>query len=53
MLLSNEELFDLKGGAASVSGTFLNSISRIIGSLLDLGRTIGSAFRYKKSNLTC
>ena len=52
--MSYQELIKVIGGKSSnVSGTLLNSISKLIETILDLGRSIGSAIRYKKSNLTC
>ncbi len=52
-VLNDYDLLYLKGGSSSVSGTLLNSISRLITSLLDLGRTIGSAIRYGRSKMIC
>lgn len=49
MVLTDNELLFIKGGA--VSSTFLNAISRLITTVLDLGRTIGSTiYRYKTGN---
>lgn len=53
MIISNEELNNVIGGASNISGTLINSIVKLIETLLDLGRSIGSAVRYKKSNITC
>lgn len=50
--LSEYELNCLIGGA-SISGTLLNSVSKLITTLLDLGRTIGSSIRYWKSGKSC
>ena len=49
MLLTELELIDIKGGASSgITSTFLNSVARLITTILDLGRTIGSSIaRYK------
>ncbi len=50
-MLSCNELFEIKGGAFSLSATLLNSIARIITTILDLGRTVGSSVsRYKNRN---
>lgn len=53
MIISNEELSKTIGGAASLSGTFINSVIKAFSLIIDFGRTIGSAIRYKKSGLTC
>ena len=42
--LNNEELFTVNGGA-SITGTLINAFARGINSLLDLGRSLGSAVR--------
>lgn len=49
--MSNQELFEIKGGA--VSGNFLNYLSKLITTILDIGRTIGSAIAYMKKGKTC
>ena len=53
MIVSNEELSNIYGGATSVSGTFINSVIKAFSLIIDFGRTIGSAIRYKTSKLTC
>ena len=50
---SETELMNIYGGSSSLSGTLINSISKLITTLLDLGRTIGSAINYSKNNKTC
>lgn len=52
MELTRQELTNIKGGANSI-GTIINSISKIITVVLDLGRTVGSTIRYAKSKYTC
>jgi len=49
--MSKEELFLVNGGA--VSGNFLNYLSKLITTILDIGRTIGSAINYMKNGRTC
>ena len=44
MRLSNQELIIISGGL-SLSGTLINSISRGINSLLEVGRSLGTAIR--------
>ena len=50
--LNESELNYIVGGA-SLSGTLLNSVSKLINTLLDLGRTVGSSIRYWRSKKTC
>ena len=40
-------------GGASLSGTLINAVSKLINTLLDLGRNVGSAIRYLRSGKTC
>ena len=51
--MSNVELINVIGGGASISGTFINSICKFITTILDLGRTIGSALYYAKNGKSC
>ena len=53
MIVSNDELNTIIGGASSISGTFINSVIKAFSLIIDFGRTIGSAIRYKTSGLTC
>ena len=50
--LKNNELFDIDGGV-SISGTFINSITRGIDTILDMGRSVGSAIRRIGSGNVC
>ena len=48
-ILDEKTLVKIKGG--SISSTMLNAVSRLITTILELGRTIGSSiYRYKKKN---
>lgn len=52
--MSKDELLNVYGGASSLSsGSFWNSIVRVLTIFLELGRNIGSAISYKKNNKTC
>lgn len=53
MILSSDEMINTIGGATKFSGTFINSITKALSFVFELGKTIGSAIRYKRSNLTC
>lgn len=51
MRLKEMELYEIRGGA--VSSTLLNSIARLITTVLDLGRTVGSSIRRIYSKNYC
>lgn len=53
MKLTNEELNTIIGGGSSLSGTFINSLIKAFELILDFGRTIGSAIRFKTSSYMC
>lgn len=50
--LRKDELFDICGGI-SISGTLISSLTKGITTLLDLGRSLGSAIRRIGSNKLC
>ena len=50
--LGNDDLKIICGGA-SVSGNFLNYLSKLINTVFDIGRSIGSAINYSKNKRTC
>ena len=50
MVLKDVQLFEIKGG---ISSTLINSVARMINTILDLGRTIGSAIRRIYSKNYC
>ena len=43
MILNDEELSNVYGGGSLLTGTFLNAVTRMFSTLLDVGRAIGSA----------
>ncbi len=49
--LNRKELLNIEGGA--ISGTLISSITRGINTILDLGRSLGSAIRRLGSNNVC
>lgn len=53
MRLNSDEMINTIGGAANWSGTFINSITKALTFIFELGKTIGSAIRYKRSNMYC
>lgn len=50
--MSDLELKNIVGGA-TLSGTLINSISKLITTLLDLGRAVGSSLYYWKNGKSC
>mgnify|MGYP007070321560 CR=1 FL=1 len=49
--MTNEELLKIKGGSIKV--TLLNSIARILNSILELGRTAGTSVHMYVYGKTC
>lgn len=48
-ILDDKYLLTIKGG--TITSTMLNAVSRLITTILDLGRTIGSSiYRYRKKD---
>lgn len=52
-MISDKELYVIRGGAFSFSATFLNSVSRFINAALDAGRTLGTSIRMLMSGRKC
>lgn len=53
MILKDEDLICIRGGTSSISGTFINSVVKFVTTIFEIGKTIGSSIRYKRSNFTC
>ena len=51
-MLTNEELLVVVGGAG-FTATLMNSLSRLIGTVLNLGQTVGSSIRRAATNSYC
>lgn len=51
MIIPKEELIEITGG--NITASFVNSITKGITTILDLGRTIGSAIRRITSKTIC
>lgn len=49
--MTRDELKNIQGGA--ISGNFLNYLSKIITTIFDIGRSVGSAINYLKKGKTC
>lgn len=55
MRLEENELINIKGGATtySLSSTMLNSVSKVIDTIMDVGRSLGTAIRRIYSDNLC
>lgn len=52
MILKEEEMFKIIGGI-NISGTLLNAIAKLINTIFDVGRAIGSALSMARSGKKC
>jgi hypothetical protein len=52
VILNKEELIIIEGGL-NITGTMLNSIIKGISTILDLGRSLGTAIRRLSTNNIC
>ena len=50
--LRKEELLDVVGGA-TISATLINAVTRAVTTIIDLGKTLGSAIRRAISGTVC
>ena len=53
MKIKENELFEVQGGGITVNATLINAFARAISTVLDLGRTVGSAIRRIYSKNYC
>lgn len=51
--LSNKELLNIDGGASWLSASFLNAASRALSTLIELGRSVGTAIRRTINGSIC
>lgn len=51
--LNNKELLNIDGGANWFSAAFLNAASRALSTLMDLGRSLGTAIRRTINGSIC
>ncbi len=51
--LDNKELLTIDGGASWFSAAFLNAAARAISTLMDLGRSVGTAIRRALDGSVC
>ena len=52
-MIKNNELITIVGGSFSFSATLLNSFSRSVDTVLNLGRTFGTSWRMLVRGLRC
>ncbi len=50
-MLNNEELLMIKGG--SITGALIDSVTKMMEKIYDLGRSLGSSIRRLVSGKTC
>ncbi len=53
MIINNNELTKIVGGATTFSGTYINAWSRLINILFEIGKTLGSSLNYYFGKKTC
>ncbi len=53
MKLKEQELYSINGGGITINATLINAFARAISTVLDLGRTVGSAIRRLYSKNYC
>lgn len=53
MKLEEQELLNVVGGSTNLSATMLNSVSKILDTIMDVGRSLGSAIRRIYSDNLC
>lgn len=52
IVMNNEELINVKGGV-NITGTLISSLVKGIGTMLDLGRSLGTAIRRWMNDSVC
>lgn len=53
MIIDEFELTNITGGATTISGTLINAVCKLVNTLLELGRTVGSAIRTAQTGRKC
>ena len=51
--LNKEELLSINGGAINITAALINAIARIGGTILELGRTIGTSIVRLRNGKIC
>lgn len=52
MSLTNKEMYVIDGGV-NISGTLLNAIAKLINTIFDVGRSIGTAINMSRNGRKC
>lgn len=52
MILKEKELININGGA-TISGTLLNAIAKLISTVFEVGKAVGSAISMIKNGSKC
>lgn len=52
-MLQKQELLEIHGGAFKLTAAFISSIARLGNTLMDVGRSIGSAIRRSVGGTMC
>lgn len=53
MILTDYELYEIIGGATQTSSSLINSVSKLLTTILDIGRALGSSLRYAIKGRRC
>jgi len=53
IILNNNELADISGGAIRITAALINATSRVVSVILDLGRSLGTSVRMIVSRMHC
>lgn len=51
--LNKLELLDIEGGASGISASFINAAARALSTIIDIGRSLGSAIRRMVNGSYC
>lgn len=51
-MIKDEELLNTVGGSTILTSAYLNSITKLISIMLDIGRAIGSSIKYAQNKTT-
>lgn len=53
MVLTDNELYEVIGGATSTTSSLINAVSKLFSTVLDIGRALGSSIRYAINGKRC
>lgn len=52
-MLQKQELLQVTGGAFKITASFVNAIARLGSTIMDIGRSVGSAIRRASGGKMC